>query len=85
MTVPTVFIIEDRPSLADLYADWLADSYTVQTASTGREALETLSGQFDLIFLDHRLPTIPAHTILDEINSMNVDCPVVMLTTRKPT
>lgn len=85
MTVTAVFIIEDRPFLANLYADWLADSYTVQTASTGREALDTLSGQFDLIFLDHRLPTIPAHTILDEINSMNVDCPVVMLTTRKPT
>lgn len=84
MAVPTVFIIEDRQYLAELYADWLADSYTVQTASSGEEALDTLTETFDLVFLDHSLPTMPAHEILNEISSMDVDCPVVMLTTRKP-
>jgi CheY-like chemotaxis protein len=84
MTVPTVFIIEDREYLADLYAGWLADSYTVRTASGGHEALDTLSENCDLIFLDHRLPTMPAHEILAEISSTDIDCPVVMLTTRKP-
>jgi DNA-binding response OmpR family regulator len=54
---PLVLVVEDEPDLADLYAAWLGDEYRVRTAYGGREALDALDDEIDVILLDRRMVT----------------------------
>jgi CheY-like chemotaxis protein len=57
-TVPTILIIDDEPSIAEVVAEVLLDEgYDPQTAASGREALALLAERRpDLILLDLFMP-----------------------------
>jgi twitching motility two-component system response regulator PilG len=82
-----VLIIEDEESLLKLETILLTmKGYEVSGASTGKDALEKLSGEaFDLILLDIMLPDIDGYEICHWIKDhpRHADTPVVMLTARK--
>ena len=81
---PTVLIVEDEQHLADLYTDYLTDSYDVQTAYSGEEGLEMLSDAIDVVLLDRRMPVVSGNEVLAEIEERGTDCQVAMVTAVNP-
>jgi twitching motility two-component system response regulator PilG len=82
-----VLIVEDEESLLKLETILLTmKGYEVSGASTGKDALDKLSGEaFDLILLDIMLPDIDGYEICHRIKEhpRHAATPVVMLTARK--
>lgn len=79
-TDPVVLIVEDDRELAELYADYLSDSYTVRTAYTREEAGELLDFSVDVVLLDRKLPESSGRQILDQIEDEGYDCRIAMVT-----
>lgn len=81
---PTVLIVEDEQHLADLYTDYLADSYDVRTAYSGEEGIERLSDDIDVVLLDRRMPVVSGNQVLAEIEEQSLPCRVAMVTAVNP-
>jgi len=81
---PLVLVVEDEADLADLYAAWLGDSYRVRTAYGGREALDDLDAEVDIVLLDRRMPGLSGDDVLDAIQERGLDCQVAMVTAVEP-
>ncbi|KAB1188664.1 MULTISPECIES: HalX domain-containing protein [Haloferax] len=81
---PLVLIVEDEPDLADLYATWLRDDYRVRVAYGGREALDELDDEVDVVLLDRRMPDLSGDEALTEIRDRGFDCRVAMVTAVEP-
>jgi len=81
---PNVLIIEDEKHLADLYTDYLVDSYDVETAYSGEEGLELLSEETDVVLLDRRMPVVSGNEVLAEIADRSLPCRVAMVTAVNP-
>lgn len=83
-TTPRVLVVEDEPDLADLYAEWLVDSYEVHVAYEGASALAELNGGVDVVLLDRRIPDLSGDEVLEEIRERGIDCRVAMVTAVTP-
>ena len=84
-----ILIVEDEESLLKLETILLTvKGYEVSGASTGKDALDKISGEtYDLVLLDIMLPDIDGYEICRRIKEhpRHADTPVVMLTARKST
>lgn len=80
----TVLVVEDERLIADAYADWIADSYDVDVAYSGAEALEKIDETVDVVLLDRRLPEYSGDDVLDEIRALGFDCRVAMVSAVEP-
>ncbi|MFB6309281.1 MAG: response regulator [Haloarculaceae archaeon] len=80
----TVLIVEDERHLADLYTEYLAGEYNVETAYSGEEALERLTPSVDVVLLDRRMPVVSGNEVLAEIEAQNAECRVAMVTAIDP-
>ena len=76
----TLLVVEDDPSLRDLYRLELEDDgYTVLTAVEGHEALEKLDGaHVDAVILDLRMEGLDGVRTLAEIIKVRRDLPVII-------
>ncbi|MFW5939595.1 MAG: response regulator transcription factor [Halolamina sp.] len=81
---PLVLVVEDESDLADLYAAWLGNDYRVRTAYGGREALDNLDAEVDIVLLDRRMPGLSGDDVLDAIQEREIDCQVAMVTAVEP-
>lgn len=77
-----VLVIDDTKNIRMLLKQCLeCEGYGVTTASSGTEALGYLSHcQYDLIFLDVRMPEVSGTEVLRQMRQMGVNTPVVMIT-----
>ncbi len=82
--LPLVLVVEDEPDLADLYATWLRGEYRVRVAYGGREALEKLDDEVEVVLLDRRMPDLSGDEALKEIRERGFDCRVAMVTAVEP-
>jgi DNA-binding response OmpR family regulator len=82
--LPLVLVVEDEPDLADLYATWLRSEYRVRVAYGGREALEKLDDEVEVVLLDRRMPDLSGDEALKEIRERGFDCRVAMVTAVEP-
>ncbi|MFB6129140.1 MAG: HalX domain-containing protein [Halorhabdus sp.] len=81
---PIVLVVDDESDVADAYAAQLEDEYTVLTAYSGQEALETLDGTVDVVLLDRRMPGLSGDDVLERIRDRGLDCRVAMVTAVDP-
>ena len=84
---PLVLVVEDEPDLADLYAAWLSDEYSVLTADGGQEALDQIDeadDDVDAILLDRRMPGLSGDEVLAAVRERGIDCRVAMVTAVEP-
>ena len=84
---PCVLVVEDEAELADLYAKWLSETYRVETAYGGPEALnalDALGAEIDVALLDRRMDAITGDDVLAEIRDRELDCQVSMVTAVTP-
>ncbi len=68
---PRILVVEDEPDIAALIAYQLTrEGYRVETAGTGREALQAVGHDIpDLVVLDRMLPGIGGDEILERLRS----------------
>jgi DNA-binding response OmpR family regulator len=77
-------IVDDEPSVADTYALQLEREYETRVAYGGREALEAVDDDVDVVLLDRRMPEISGDEVLDRLREAGHDCRVIMLTAVDP-
>ena len=82
MSGNTILLVEDTPSLARLYKQYLdGEDADVTAVGTGKEAMEALNaGAPSVVLLDLRLPDMDGLDILKEIQSRELPSEVVVVT-----
>jgi two-component system response regulator AtoC len=81
MATATVLVVDDEQLVRWSLAERLAqDGHRVLEAGSGREALERLSGEVDLVLLDYRLPDVDGLALLREIRAKSPDTVVIVMT-----
>ncbi len=80
----TVLVVDDEQEVADVYALRLRDQFNTRVAYSGRDALETMDVDVDVVLLDRRMPDISGDDVLAEIREKGYDCRVIMLTAVDP-
>lgn len=78
-----VLIVDDELGLVDMMKSYFSISYEVQTAYSGKEALQILSASHvpDLILLDINMPEMDGLTVCERIREF-ITCPILFLTAR---
>ena len=79
-----VLVVDDEERVADTYRLRLEETYDVDVALGGREALELVSDDHDVVLLDRRMPDLSGDEVLEAIQSRGLDCKVVMVTAVDP-
>lgn len=80
----TVLVVDDEPSVVDLYARMLESDYDVRTATSGAEALDHLDERVDVILLDRRMPDLTGGEVLARLRENGYECMVAMITAVRP-
>ncbi len=80
----TVLVVDDEPSLADLYAHWLSETHDVRTAYGGKEGLEAVDESVDVMLLDRRMPGLSGDEVLKRLRQRGLDVRVAMVTAVEP-
>jgi two-component system nitrogen regulation response regulator GlnG len=77
-----VLIADDEASILENMKDWLEDDgHEVVTVVTGDEAFEALAGEdFDIAFLDIRMPGATGLEILERMRTLGSDTAIVIMT-----
>jgi DNA-binding response OmpR family regulator len=79
-----ILVIDDEPRILAFLARGLAvDGYTVDTADNGSDALRAVRRDgYDLVLLDLLLPGIDGLSVLQAINRLRPELPVVIVSAR---
>lgn len=77
-----ILVVDDTKNIRILLTKCLEmDGYAVETAGDGRTAVEMLTrGQYDLIFLDIKMPQFSGTEVLRKIREMGIWIPVIIIT-----
>ena len=76
-----LLLVDDDPNLLQLLSAVLEDSYDLDLANTGEEALNKIKLiPYDLIVLDLLLPDMTGTEICKRVRAQNLSCPILMLT-----
>lgn len=82
----TVLIVDDEPAVSQLLTVLLASQgYSTKVAVTGREALESITPNIDLILLDMLLPDAEGMQICQQLKSdtKTKDIPIIIISGRQ--
>jgi len=82
--LPTVLVVDDEADVADAYAAQLEQSFRVDVAYSGEEALETLGAETDVVLLDRRMPGLSGDEVLERIRTEDLGVRVAMVTAVDP-
>ncbi|MFB6234730.1 MAG: response regulator [Halopenitus sp.] len=80
----TVLVVDDEPSIVEMYCTWLEPRFDVQTATDGLTALDTVDDDVDLVVLDRRMPRRNGDEVLSGLREQGHDVPVVMVSAVPP-
>ena len=77
-----VLVVDDRLADREIFKDILeSKGYRVTTVKDGYEAIESVKkGNFDIIFIDVKMPGIDGVRTFEEIHKIRPDVPVIMVT-----
>lgn len=81
---PQLLLVDDDPQVREVYTEFLAEDYTVETATDGSGALERMDDSIDLVLLDRRMPGLSGDEVLEELRDRGYDCPVIIVTAIYP-
>lgn len=81
---PIVVIVEDDVDLAEVYAEWLVNTYQVRMAHTAEDAKTAIDNDIDVVLLDRRLPETSGDELLAWMTSQSIKARVAMITAVSP-
>ena len=76
-----LLIVDDEPGIVEIMVSYFSSRYEVLTAYGGKEALQKLAKQPDLILLDINMPDLDGLTLCQKIRE-HIACPILFLTAR---
>ncbi|WP_267163403.1 response regulator [Halovenus salina] len=79
-----ILIVEDEEDLADMYAAYLKDDFTVSVTYGGEAAIDAVDDTTDIVLLDRRMPVVTGNEVLAYIDEQGFDCRVAMVTAVNP-
>jgi excisionase family DNA binding protein len=81
-TTANILVIDDEEIIRSLFRETLEDSgHKVTTAATGSKGVELVRQRdFDLVFLDLKMPGTDGAEVLRQIKSIKPDLPVAIIT-----
>lgn len=76
-----ILVVDDQPGIRLLLQEIFAnEGYQVETAKTGKEALDKLhSHTFDLVMLDYKLPIIDGAEVLQQLEQEKFTVAVILM------
>ena len=78
---PRLLLIEDDPQLGPLIAQVLSESYTVTVETDGSRGVTAgLSGDFDIMVIDRRLPSLDGLAVIETLRRKRITTPMLILT-----
>ncbi len=78
---PRLLLIEDDPQLGPLIAQVLSEGYAVSLELDGNSGMTAgLSGDFDVMVIDRRLPSLDGLTVIEALRGKRVTTPILVLT-----
>lgn len=82
MEDPKILVVDDNKDFADVFCDILkANDYKAESCYGGTQAIEITDGSdFDILFLDIRMPDMDGIETLKEIKKRHPDTTVIMMT-----
>lgn len=76
-----ILVADDKENILKLFEKILADGYDVTTVADGNKALAmVLTGDFDVVVSDIRMPGADGFTVLREIKRVCPDVEVILMT-----
>jgi DNA-binding NtrC family response regulator len=80
-----IFVVEDDPAYTKFlkYVLSLNPDYEVEFFTTGKECLNNLHKNPDVITLDYSLPDLPGETVLEQIRQYNADISVIIVSAQE--
>jgi DNA-binding NtrC family response regulator len=77
-----ILVVDDEEAMTESLAAWLReDGYTVDTASSGREAIEKARArEYAIYFLDLKMPGLDGIETMMEIRKLQKDASVIIIT-----
>jgi CheY-like chemotaxis protein len=82
--IPVVLAVDDEKRVVQAFDIWLGEGFDVVTATGGREALEQISDDIDVVLLDRHMPDLSGDEVLEQIRADGYDCRVAMVTAVAP-
>jgi DNA-binding response OmpR family regulator len=84
--LPRALVVDDEREVADAYALRLRGLCDVETAYDGEGALAAVRDrEIDVVLLDRHMPGMSGDDVLDELEAMDFDGRVIMITAIDPT
>jgi DNA-binding NtrC family response regulator len=82
MRAQSILVVDDEPDMRSALSHALSRSgYSVQTASSGFEALEKFKKEdFGMVITDLKMPEMSGMEVLDEVKKISPQIPVIMIT-----
>ncbi|MDD5382244.1 MAG: sigma-54 dependent transcriptional regulator [Candidatus Margulisbacteria bacterium] len=81
---PSLLVVDDEADMLETFRSILKKNYNVITASSGKEALQTVTAEpLALVLLDIRLPGEDGLQILKKIKTLDPNLDVIMVTASK--
>lgn len=80
-----VLVVDDEPTVADLFSAYLADDFDVVTAHSGEAALELLDDSVAVVTLDRRMPGLSGTAVARRILDRGFSCRIVFVSAEDPT
>lgn len=78
---PRLLLVEDDPKLGPMIVQVLAETYDVTLATDGGEGLQVgLTGNFEVMVIDRRLPTLDGLGVVEQLRRKLVTTPILLLT-----
>ncbi len=79
---PTVLVVDDDSSLQALFKQYLKKAgFGRVVVGSGAEAIAQVQKQnFDLVFLDLKLPDMPGDEVYSKLKEFSADLPIVIIT-----
>jgi CheY-like chemotaxis protein len=80
-----VLVVDDEPTVAELFTAYLADDFDVLTAHSGEAALDLLDDSVAVVTLDRRMPGLSGAAVARKILNRGLACGIVFVSAEEPT
>jgi len=77
----TVLVVDDDERCRQLHQLWLSEAFEVRTAGTGREALDAVDGEVDVVVLDRQMPGLSGEDVFERLRAGRHEPGIVMVST----